>query len=347
MSFPFIFESNFEGGTSGEWDSETDTVSQLDFPDHHELARFPWATAAPSSGAHCMRAVLSGGTADAFVTEGDINIADTATSYFKFDVWFSPDFAATADDTFALFELVGSAITGSIGAKITATTDAIQLGIGSAATGTAPSQFMANAIDKGVWYTVEGAFNIETNASGTAALYVTKIGERSRETADASLASVTNVAVTSGTFGLQDHLATTTGTILYDNFVQDDARVYPRTELFPRTKLLTKSDNVFVGHGHIDRLELLSGAGTDNVLTVYDTDDANIADKSNIVAELKNTANSELVTAEIHEEPLHLDRGCSIVLAGTNPRALVRVVKAPSYGSFAAMRNHGLKTRSA
>lgn len=290
-----------------------------------------------------MRLILSGGTADAFVTEGDINITDTDTGYFKFDIWFSPDFAATANDTFAFLELVGSAITGSIGAKITATSDLIQLGIGSAATGTAPTAFMTGGIERNKWYTVEGAFNIETNASGTADLFVTKIGDASRATADASLASVTNVAVTSGTLGIQDHLATTTGTILIDNFVMDDARIYPRTDLFQYTRVLTKSDNVFVGAGSIDLLELLSGAGTNNVLAVYDTENAVVTDASNIVFELKNTVNNERVPATLGGKCLRFRRGCSVVLTGTNPRALVKIERAPGYGSFAAIRNHGLK----
>ena len=32
MAFPWIFHSNFESGNNSEWDSETDTGAQLDFP---------------------------------------------------------------------------------------------------------------------------------------------------------------------------------------------------------------------------------------------------------------------------------------------------------------------------
>ncbi|KKN45927.1 hypothetical protein LCGC14_0677970, partial [marine sediment metagenome] len=37
---------------------------------------------------------------DTTVTEGDINVADTVTNSFHFNIWFSSDFTATADDTF-------------------------------------------------------------------------------------------------------------------------------------------------------------------------------------------------------------------------------------------------------
>jgi len=345
MAFPWIFESNFALGDNSEWDSETDTADQLDFPTFRDLARDPASTSAPSSGTNCLRLALTGGTADAFLTEGDINIADTVTNSLKFDIWFSPDFTGTADDTFAFLELVGSAITGSVGARIVAATDVINMGIGSSATGTVPSQFASHEMVRNTWYTVEATFNIETNGSGTADLFITRIGDLAQATADAGLTTVTNVAVTSGTLGIQDHLATTTGTILIDNFVHDDLRVFPRTELFPREKLITKSETVFIGAGEVSRISLLSGAASDNVLTLHDTSNADSNDASNIVLELKNTSNNELIQAAV-DGNIRLARGCFITLTGTDPRALVSIVKAPAYGNFASVRNHGLKSGS-
>ena len=78
MAFPYIFKANFEGGTNGEWDSESDTGSRLDFPHYSELARIP-GLAMPYRGARCMRVDLTTGqTNDHTVTEGDIDIADGA-----------------------------------------------------------------------------------------------------------------------------------------------------------------------------------------------------------------------------------------------------------------------------
>lgn len=109
MAFPYVFHSNFEQGTNAEFDSETDTGSQLDFPHYSELARWPWPTATPYSGAYCARWKLTGGTADSVLVEGDLDVGDGVTRYFKWDMWFSPDFDATADDTVAFLELKATA----------------------------------------------------------------------------------------------------------------------------------------------------------------------------------------------------------------------------------------------
>jgi hypothetical protein len=295
-----------------------------------------------------MRATLSGGTADAFVTEGDLNIAADGVGHIKFDIWFSPTFDATADDTVHLYEAQGAAnaIQAVVGFRYVAATDVINFGIGELA----PTSFGAEPIKRGVWYTLEAVIELDDGASndGTIDLYVTEIGQRASTTVHCTqVASLDQIAVTHGVLGVQNHLATTTGVILFDHFVADDARIYPRTELFPYTKLLTKSDNVFIGAGYIIQADLLSGAATNNVLTIYDTDEAIVTDASNILLELKNTVNNEVVSpADIPKGGYHCHRGCSVVITGTNPRALVKIDRAPAYGSYAAIRNHGLKARS-
>ncbi len=110
MAFSWVHEANFERGTLADWDtaSTSDTGSQLSVAHYSELARFPWAGATPYSGAYCLRAQLTGGTADAHVLEGDINMAANDTRYVRFNVWFSPDFDATANDTVSMFELEAS-----------------------------------------------------------------------------------------------------------------------------------------------------------------------------------------------------------------------------------------------
>jgi len=338
MAFPWIFESNFEAGTNGEWDSETDAASQLDFPHYTELGRYPWR-AAPHSGAYCMRAVLSGGTADAVVSEGDIDIADTVTRWFRFNVWFSPTFDATADDTVALFELQGSgnAVTASVGFRYVAATDVINIGIGGAASGAVPGNWDAAAIERNVWYTVEAKVNIETDASGTVDLYVTKDGLNGNTTAVASGSSITNIAVTHGVLGIQDHLATTTGVILIDDFVMDDAQLFHVRDRYPFQKVMTKSGHAFVGPGQIDIAALLS-TGADNVLKLYDTDIALVNDDQGFVTELDMSAFSSV------EGPLTFYRGCYCELAGTSPRAhLIFENKRPQHWTDREIHDYGLK----
>jgi len=337
MAFPFIFEANFELGDASEWDSETDTASQLDFPDYKELARSPHRTSTPFSGANCMRAQLTGGTADAFVLEGDINIAAAANTFFKFGIWFSDDFGATADDTFAIFETQGAAnaIQTSFGARVVAATGAINFGIGELA----PTSFSGLDLDRGVWYTVELDITLDDGGSndGTIDLFVTR-EDKAASTAVAAtqVATLDQIAVIQGVLGVQDHLATTTGTILIDSFVQDDARIFPKTERFTEEILLTKSGHAFVGPGTIDNISLLSGAGTDCVVSVFDTDSGNTDDASNIRVELKNTANNEIVDPA--GTPNYFRRGAFVQMSGTNPRALVKICRVNAFGSAAAVR---------
>ncbi|MCP4900120.1 MAG: hypothetical protein GY906_24380 [bacterium] len=343
MAFAWIAHSNFEGGSNAEWDSEADTDGILDFPHYSELARWPWSTSTPYSGAYCARIKPAGGTNDATLTEADINIANTATSYFHFNVWFGPDFDATANDTFQLFELQGaaSAITGSVGARYVASTDVINMGIGSAASAAVPTAFASLAMKRNAWYTIEAAFNIETNGSGTADLYITEGNQIPQATADASVATVTNIAVTDGVFGLQDHLATTTGTILLDNFIQDDARVYP-TPRYQLDPVFTKSGHAFVGPGSLDTAALLTDEAT-NAMVVWDTDRANVDATQTMKLDF------DIDNQTSYGGPVYFEKGCYVVLSGTNPRGQVNMTRGsdkpgavgPRYHTDAGVRRWG------
>jgi len=339
MAFPFIFEDDFEEANvaASGWDSETDTAGQLDFAHYKTLVGLPWPTAAPFKGGYALRATLSGGTADAFLVEGDINIALAANNFFRFYVWISPNFTATADDTINLFEGVATATAEfTFGMRIVAATGVINFGIGE----TAPTSFTVQSIERGAWYAVELDVTLDDGASndGTIDFYLTKEGEPSSATvAAAQVGSLDQAAITDGRLGIQDHLATTTGTILFDQFVHDDLRVYPITRRYDDTILMTKSGHAFVGRGVVDNITLMSGAGVDCVASVFDTNTANTTDATNTVVELKNTANNEVVDPA--GMPVDLVRGAYVQLSGTNPRALVKLKNVAGFGSPAAVRS--------
>lgn len=339
MAFPWIFEDDFEEGTvaASGWDSETDTAGQLEISHYKTLANLPWSTCAPFKGAYALRATLSGGTADAYLVEGDVNMSASTNNFFRFYIWLSPNFTATADDTVNLFEgLASSTVEFAFGLRVVAATNVINFGIGE----TAPSSWSALAIERGVWYCIELDVTIDSGVGddGTIDLYITKEGEPAQTTVSATqVASLDQGAITDGRLGIQDHLATTTGTILFDQFVMDDARIYPITRRFDDTVLLTKSGHAFVGRGVVDNITLMSGAATDNVVTVYDTNTADTTDATNTVAELKNTANNELVDPA--GMPVDIVRGAYVSLSGTNPRARVKIKNVAGYGSPSNVRN--------
>ena len=333
MSFPWIFESNFEQGDNSEWDSESDTGSLLDFPHYSELARFT-NVGMPWRGAYCMR-ILPGDTNNHTLVEGDINIADGVEGSFRFYLWH--DLEATSDDIFNIFELesTGAVVEVVISLQITATDNLVEIGIGE----TEAATFNAVLLPRR-WYAIELISTAVTGATSTL-----RVDEASIQT----LASHPNLAITDGIFGTQNTLSTTTGTLLLDQFIMDDARVFAHAQRWADEGLLTKSGHVFVGPGKISNITLLSGDTTaDNVIQIYDTDNANTDDAGNIVTELRNTAVNE--TVDPAGMPVSVTRGAYISITGTSsgrgPRVLVQLGPVSGYGSEGAIRSYSLSRKA-
>lgn len=328
MAFPYITEANFEDGTLGHFDVETDTETRLDFPHYTELARYPHThTLMPWRGAYCMRVKLEndGTPADAYLQETGSWDMTTGTNelYVRFMVGISPDIVMANADEFKILDFWSSTNTPEAGVMVNYTTaNGYRLGIGKATA----SSF--KGLTLGVWNCVEVYFNPAGGAGGTLDAWL-------NGASFTQVSGLTNANITSGVFGVigQD-AGTTTGTVLFDSITTDDARLFPFTERWPNTQLLTKSGHVFVGPGELAHINLLSGAATDNVITVFDTDTGYSSTASNLVSELKNTANSQTVP----EFPIKVHRGCYAQLAGTNPRAIVRIASASRY-SEGAMRS--------
>lgn len=333
MAFPYLFEENFELGTKGGFDTETDTGSLLDFPHYTDLVKA--GSPPPFRGAYCMR-IRPGDTNDHTLTEGDIDIADAASAYTRFYLHVSNDFTGTADDTFNLYELqqAGGTVEVSLGMRITATSNLLEIGIGD---GTAPTSFVP--FTRGRWTCVELLATISTGGSGIVTLFLDG-GQV------ATLTSQTHAAaIGQGVIGTRNTLSTTTGTLLFDQFAVDDARLYPISNRFPDEVVLTKSGHVFLGMGVVDNVSLLSGAAADNVLSLYDTDNAGVNDATNIKAELKNTTASELVDPA--GMPATFQRGCYVAMSGTNPRAIVKIRAAQAYGSSGRIQQHAMSRNPA
>lgn len=316
MAFPWLTSENFELGTKGSLDTETDTVNQIDVIGWRALQNYPWRVA-PYSGAYCARIQLTGGTADATYTETTCDFADGVTVYFKFEIWFSPTFTGTADDTCSLFELQGaaSAVTGSVGFRVVAATNVINLGIGSAASGAVPATFAPQEIQRGVWYTVELKFLCSTGVAGTADLYFTREGDPTQVAAQASITGATNIAVTDCVIGIQDQLATTKGVILIDGFIEDDGRIYPQPR-YAYEQVITQSGHAFVGPGWIRGAAVL--AGTAPFITLFDTDVADVTSAMSYTLYFDPTLGQSSVGGGIY-----FQHGCYVQLAGTNPQVQV------------------------
>jgi len=345
MAFPYVFQGNFEDGTLGNFDSETDTASQLDFPHYTELARYPQKGMVPYAGAYAMRVALTGGTADAYLVEADVNIAAAATNYFRFPLYISPDFAATADDTINILELLASAtVEACFGLRIVAATGVINFGVGE----TAPTDFTSFAIERGVWYTVELLVTVDDGASndGVISLYVTRDGNDHTDTVEATVTALDQGAITDARFGVQDHLATTTGTLLFHGLTQDDGRLYPEGR-YLNHKNITINQHLFVGRGDVDLVALLKTSATNEVARLYDTDHGEAHDL-HFVCDLRAGA------TEMIDTTLHFSHGCFISLTGTNPVAGItihgkgayRTHDGPQAYNDALVKAHGLRAKA-
>lgn len=329
MAFPFLFEDDFESGDNSVWDSEDDGEGLLDFPHYVELARIP-GMGLPYRGAYCAR-IQAGDANDHTLTAGAVNISADGTFGLRLALYLADDFAFTADDTVNLIELQASAtVELAIGLRLTAATDLIEVGIGE----TAPSQFASSPLQRGRWYEIEADGNIDAGGGndGDGTLYLDGHSV-------ATISSLDQGAITDALLGLMNPLATTTGTVLLDQFVADDARIGFPENRWSTDMYLTKSGHAFVGPGEIENVTLISGAGTDCTLDLYDTDVA--ATTGERRAHLANTANNEIVDpAGMPVGPLV--NGAYVALAGTNPRALVKIRRAVARGSEGAVRNIAL-----
>lgn len=333
MAFPFLFESNFEQGTNAEWDSESDADAVLDFPHYTALARVPWPDYVPYRGAYVARWRLNGGTADATLTEGDVNVSADGTFGVRFSLYIGGDFTATADDTMNFLELQGTGTAEvTVGFRVTAASGLVEIGVGE----TAPTAFIA--LERHRWYPCELFGNVDDGAGddGDATLVVHGAGT-------ATVTDLDQGAITDAVVGFQDHLATTTGTVLLDAIVFDTARVYPIVDRFPEQVVLTKSAHVFVGPGVIENVTLHAGAGTDCTATLFDTDRGNTRLAEKWATRLNNVTASEMVDPA--GMPVALIRGAYLALGGTNPRATVKIRRAVAWGSGGAVKGYGLRTR--
>ncbi len=342
MAFPWLSEATFDDGTKGHFDTETDTESRLDFPHFSELARLPVSTfgpMAPFRGSYCVRVNLAndGTPATAHLQEtGSWDTGADGTIYFRFAFYLSPNTVMANNDEFGIFQLwsATNTVEATVGIKYT-TAAGFQVGIGE----TAATQLKPLTLGK--WHIFELSANIDNAGSNDGTIDAWLDGS-----AYTQVASLDQGVITSGVFGVMDQDAgTTTGILLLDSIVADDARLgYVPMERFASQRTLTLTQQVFVGPGTLDAAALLSSTSGETMI-LYDTDEAEVASAQSFVAELA------VGVIQAAEGPLRFNRGCYAVLAGTAPRGLVVVstgdtstpgALGPLYYSEAGIRRWGL-----
>ncbi len=314
MAFPYIFEANFNAGDSSEFAStETDVTGYLNQRSYINLAgrKMP----VPYRGAYA--AEIDFGTKGTSTnpayyhetTAFDLT-APASAVYLKFYFYAASDPAWTMATTnrFSIFQLNSAAACEFVTDILYTTAAGYQIVGAQNVTGTDRSCTLE--FDK--WHCVEAAITINAGA-GTLDFYVdgNQIGSQ--------VTTLTNATTTYALYGCTGPDAGTTSGRYYLGpiYLDDTNRIYPDQERFPFNRLISKTQQIFVGPGHIDSATLLT-TGASNDLKLYDTDLGSTA-----VPEDSYKVNLSISTHTSVDDPIRFDRGCYAVLAGTSPRAQI------------------------
>ena len=337
MAFPYDHQVNFEGGTRGSFDGETDTDSKLDFAHYSNLARTP-GHGAPFSGAYCMRVDLSLGTADAYVNEDATwDFALNSSVSFRFYLYVDNMTMANADE-FIIFALRSASAYEMVMAINFTTANGLRLGVGNETA----AEFLP--LTQGKWHLID--FSLEIDAGGNDG----SITWRLDGVAGTAVASLDQLATTTGRVGAMDiDSGTTSGVLLFDDIVTDSARIFgilPQ-DRFSTDVVMVADGHAFVGPGCIDNATLLAAETADCGLRLWDTDRANTDGIENEKLLLRNTGTTGGEIVDPAGVPIEFKRGCYVSLTGTadalGPWARLKIGRAIAFGSDGAIRSHGLR----
>jgi hypothetical protein len=342
MTFPYLFDANFEGGTTAEFSSEVDTDSKLSVMHYSTLARHPSRLEIPYAGAYALHVDLSLGTADAYVqaTTG-VTLAAAATAWIRV-LFYAKGLVMAANDRFTILAMQSVGDVDEYAITLVNVAGTLRI-VGSETTATALGAG-TRACDflQDQWHTLEVGLVLDAGGGndGTATFYVDgyPVG--------AALTALDQGALTQLRLGAMNiDAGTTAGHLLFDSLVMDDTRVYP-VRRFEGDHRLTKSAHAYVGPGCLEAVTLTPGVGAgDGTLTCYDTDEANTG--APLIGPPLQIDASITETYTFPPGVGQFQRGCYVVLGGTAPQGWVTAQRAttggPAIRSYAAHRpTHGV-----
>jgi len=335
MAFAWLFEENFEDGTKGLFNTETDTASILDFPHYSELAR---SGMAPYGGAYCMRVVLNGGTTAGYVIESDgFDTAGAATIFSRFNFYIGKDFRMADGDKVMLHDLESTLNTTSeVSCGLIRTGTNINFWVAETAASTAVTLTLGTTTTAvGRWYRAELKAVIDNagNNDGTIDSWIDG-------TPLTQITAIDQGAIVNARFGAIGPDAGTSGTILFDKIYADDTRIFPDVQRFKTANVVctAASNHPLIGPG---RFSIgVTGTGTNAVATVYDTD--GVPSELSPAVLLRNLTANEFVPGHDIFEVQH---GAYVVITGTATQVFLSIENGGMV-SEAAYVNRGLKTKA-
>ena len=343
-AFPYLFEEAFEGGDQGNFDAISPSpYTSARFAHYSELATRSDTKAAPYSGAYCWMKDLTTDTTDHYVQENaGFDTAADGTIFVRFYFHLSRNLTMATTDEFAIMQLWSGVSTPEVSVVVNYTTAAgFRIGIGE----TGGTNFLP--VSLGEWHCMEVKANIDAGGGNDGTVDGWLDGG-----AFTQVTALDQGIITSAVFGtIGQDAGTTRGIVLLDGIIAASQRLFPIIDRFPEQRILTNSGHIFVGEGEIIDLTLLSGAATNNIAYIYDTDTGKDGvtggdnDDRNFVARITNLSNSETVWTPFNNGPLSVKRGAYVVLEGTNPRAMIHIGRAQGYWSDGRIRDHGSRRK--
>lgn len=322
-SFPFQFESNFEVSDASEWTATVGT--QVDVAGYKELARQK-SFGMPYRGAYALRATLGTDT-DSYVRSTTVAITSGQVGYARFMFYIGDDLTASTTTEILLYTTQPAVA--ALGLQVSSTGD-IKFGIRS---GTDALTVSDVVLERGRWYT--GKLIADTTQTNTCTATIAELGISVTTANDIATGAVTEGRL--GVIGVgAGSLADITGTILLDQFASDSAAIDAIEDRYPQHLVLTKTSHIFLGHGHLESIQLVAGAGTDCDAKFYDTDVASTSDYDLKAVQTNNTSSE--ATNYDGRSNIKFSKGAYAVLSGTDPRVIVTITHAPNYGSDSTLR---------
>lgn len=316
MALPLEFYENFEAGTKGNFDSESDSGSRLDFPHARDLKPLvPWR------GAYCCRINLGKNSTDAYLSE-TVSWASGQIRYGRFRLFVGNDvqFGNDGDRVRLLtFYSAGPTLEGTISLARVDPFGTVIVAAGPTATDYSDNGYLV--APQGQWLTVEFSKQVDTSA-GVVLVSRPDIGQ-----ALAGLGA--EGTITAVRLGAIDQTGDIQGTLLFDEFAIDEGRLYDDSgsahngALSGRSMHLLKSGFAFLGAGRIEHVNLIDGGSNDSVLRIYDTDEGQFTPIGALRETLKSNAASSSVQS--FHRGFSVSRGAYVELSGTNPQALIRL----------------------
>lgn len=325
MSFPWILGTGFESGLHN-FTALSGTL--IDVAHYTELAR---AGMAPWRGSYALRIRLNGGTTSQFIRDNTSFDGWTANQsrFVRFYFYLGKDLVMTDTDKLTLFDAESvEDTTAEIACGILRNGGNIEFWVAETASATAQTKVLGTTTTAlGKWYHAEINGDLDNAGAndGTIDAWIDDAAVGSQITA------LDQGVIVDGRFGAIGPDAGTSGTILIDDIIFDDTRVFKDTLQYRQPNAFVKftNDHPIIGRGKF-AVAFTDSDATDQSLTLYDSDGAP-SNLEPIAVLYAPTANEFVPGHDIFE----VTRGLWTVLSATTGQAFVSIEKGGLYSDGA------------